>query len=55
MAECKLMKCKCQSAFQDELYGKNIRVFNPAGKGSGQGDSYVCTVCGNGSTKTKKK
>lgn len=57
MAECKLFKCKCHSEFQDQLYGKGLRVCNPAGKGSSQGDGYRCTVCGAtfGSTNSKKK
>lgn len=57
MAECKIMKCSCQHEFQDQMYGKGMRVWNPTGKGSNQGDGYVCTVCGattNGGTKKKK-
>lgn len=57
MAECKIMKCKCQSIYQDEIYGKGNRLWNPAGKGSDQGSKYRCTVCGNttGFNTTNKK
>lgn len=55
MAECKVMKCSCKHEGQDALYGVGMRLFNPTGKGSSQGDSYVCTVCGNGSNKFRKK
>lgn len=57
MAEAKVLKCKCQSEFQDSLYGKNNRLFNPTGKGSSQGDGYRCTVCGavTGSARVKTK
>lgn len=56
MAECKIMKCTCNHEFQDETYGKGMRVFNPIGKGSNQGDNYICTVCGktSGGSKSKK-
>lgn len=57
MADCKVMKCSCKHEFQDNKYGKGMRVFNPAGKGSDQGSSYICTVCGNkigGSTGKRK-
>lgn len=46
MAECKISKCDCKNEFQDSLYGKQMRIFNPLGKGSSQGDKYKCTVCG---------
>lgn len=39
------------------MYGLGMRVFNPAGKGNGQGDYYVCSVCGKstgGTSKSKK-
>lgn len=45
MADCKVMKCSCKHEFQDEKYGKGMRVFNPTGKGSDQGSGYICTVC----------
>lgn len=57
MAECKIMKCDCKHDFQDSVYGKGMRVFNPQGKGKDQGEEYICTVCGKtiGKTITKKK
>lgn len=36
---------KCQSNFQDQLYGKNMRIANAAeGKGA-QKDRYRCSTC----------
>ena len=43
-AESKVMKCNsknCQSNYQDTIYGKGSRLFNPTDEG------YRCTVCGN--------
>jgi hypothetical protein len=55
MAETKVMSCNCKHEFQDNQYGKNMRVFNPIGKT--QNDGYRCTICGrevgNGSSKKK--
>jgi len=34
--------CTCKSAFQDQEYGKQVRVFNLAGKNQ---LSARCTVC----------
>lgn len=31
--------CKCKHTYQDEVYGKGVRVFNYAG------GSWRCTVC----------
>ncbi len=39
------MKCYCKNKFQDKRYGKQVRVFNFAGKGSDR-RFYRCTVCG---------
>jgi hypothetical protein len=36
----KIDRCICVSAFQDSLYGKQMRAFN----GTRQG--FRCTVCG---------
>lgn len=47
--EIKLIKCTCSHEVQDALYGKGMRVHNPAGK-SGTKDFGVkarCTVCSN--------
>lgn len=57
MAEGKIMHCDCKSDFQDQLYGKGMRYWNPCGKGKDQGESFRCTVCGNttaGASKKKK-
>lgn len=37
------MKCDCEHAAQDEIHGKNIRVFNKTKKTPG--NIYRCTVC----------
>lgn len=57
MADAKIMKCRCASTTQDEMYGKGNRLWNPAGKGSDQGKGYRCTVCGTttGNVSSKKK
>ena len=44
--EANVFKCTCKSEFQDEMYGKGNRLFNPRGKGE-KLDGYRCTVCGN--------
>ena len=31
--ETKVFHCTCKSEFQDEVYGKGNRLFNPKGKG----------------------
>lgn len=41
----KEMQCTCKSEFQDERYGKNIRVFNEMKSGS-KSLGWRCTVCG---------
>lgn len=43
--ETKVFQCSCKSDFQDEVYGKGNRLFNPKGKGE-KIDGYRCTVCG---------
>lgn len=35
---------KCESEFQDNTYGKHMRLFNEAGKD--KIDEIRCTVCG---------
>ena len=35
-------QCSCKSEFQDNLYGKNMRLKNQATKGEN------CTICGGG-------
>lgn len=41
----KIIKCTCQSEFQDQTYGKNNRVANACGDDS-KPSSYRCSVCG---------
>lgn len=41
----KELKCSCKSEFQDQLYGKGIRLFNECISGS-KVTGYRCTVCG---------
>lgn len=55
MAESKIMKCTCKHEYQDQVYGKGMRVCNPIGKSQDSG--YKCTVCGAiiGGTSTKRK
>ena len=43
--ETNVFHCTCKSEFQDEVYGKGNRLFNPKGKGD-KVDGYRCTVCG---------
>lgn len=42
----KEMQCNCKSEFQDQLYGKNMRLFNSRGDNKGKTTGYRCTVCG---------
>lgn len=42
--------CSCKHDYQDEKYGKAIRIFNPTGKDN----EYRCTVCGNVKTIRQK-
>ena len=37
-----ILQCKCKHSYQDFLYGKQQRVFNPMAKEENQ---YCCTVC----------
>ena len=39
-------KCTCKSEFQDEFYGKGIRLFNTCVDNKGKITAYRCTVCG---------
>lgn len=36
---------KCESSFQDSLYGKDMRVMNHADSKGSQPNRYRCTVC----------
>ena len=43
----KIVKCNCENSYQDEKYGKRMRVMNETRKGEKNGESvYRCTVCG---------
>lgn len=42
MAKSTIQKCKCEHKFQDETYGKYMRVHNI----NENGDAAKCTVCG---------
>jgi hypothetical protein len=41
MSNTNLVRCNCASPFQDEIYGKGIRVANVTRTGQ-----FRCTVCG---------
>jgi hypothetical protein len=51
MANTIILKCKCESKFQDETYGKGMRVHNIHQK---DGKKASCTVC-EGSARTAKR
>lgn len=38
--------CSCQSEYQDNLYGKHMRVFNEGSKDGKSTGKVTCTVCG---------
>ncbi len=38
------IKCNCVSDFQDQRYGKGVRVCTPGG--TRERPEYKCTVCG---------
>ena len=38
-----IKKCTCEHKYQDERYGKKMRLHNEMGKCGG----WRCTVCGN--------
>ena len=52
--ETKVFSCTCKSEFQDEVYGKHNRLFNPTGKEE-KLNGYRCTVCGKEINNNKKK
>lgn len=37
------LKCVCQSTYQDQKYGNNVRLCNKVNKSE---NLYRCTVCG---------
>ena len=46
MAKTGLIKCTCKSEYQDEKYGKNIRLANLKGDIKNTDGKAHCTVCG---------
>lgn len=40
----KILKCNCENKWQDERYGKQMRVMNIFTKNGKE--AYRCTVCG---------
>lgn len=40
-----IVPCTCDSAFQDERYGKGKRVANLTKKGTSGSEIHRCTVC----------
>jgi hypothetical protein len=46
-----LIKCNCKSDYQDQKYGKDVRVANPVQK-KGEVQPYRCTVCAKEAVKT---
>jgi hypothetical protein len=45
----RVLECVCKHAFQDERYGKNMRLHNPKNhnpKKDKDGNKWRCTVCG---------
>lgn len=54
MAETTVMKCTCESEFQDKTYGKGNRLFNMRDSKKHPGEAY-CTVCGNKITNATKR
>lgn len=45
MAVTKVAKCNCEHKFQDETYGKGMRLFNLRDQQKHKGEA-TCTVCG---------
>lgn len=41
----KIMKCDCKHEFQDQTYGKGMRVHNPAPQKGASPQRMRCTVC----------
>lgn len=42
----KLLLCSCQHEYQDEMYGKKVRVHNWADFAHNKSGGWRCTVCG---------
>ena len=41
-----IKKCNCEHKYQDEKYGKGMRVMNELKSKQGVPQEYRCTVCG---------
>ena len=40
-----ILPCTCDHAYQDQRYGKGMRVHNPEKRRPGMPQTYTCTVC----------
>lgn len=49
MAATKILKCNCNSPFQDQQYGLKMRVHNLRDQKKHPGEAF-CTVCGKNNT-----
>lgn len=49
-----VMKCSCESKFQDETYGKGNRLFNLRDQKKHPGEAS-CTVCGTKTSNANKR
>lgn len=45
-ATTRIIKCTCEHEYQDERYGKKMRLHNKIGKGTCI-EGWRCTVCSN--------
>ena len=41
-----ILRCSCKHEFQDERYGRGMRVHNPCSDGGPKHGQARCTVCG---------
>jgi len=46
METSKLLRCGCESEFQDKEYGKGIRLHTVVTRPEKKSWRYTCTVCG---------
>lgn len=51
MSKTAIRPCSCQSSYQDDRYGKGMRVHNERPSKVKGGERYGCTVCGTGAKK----
>ncbi len=45
MSQTKLIKCECKHEYQDQKYGKGIRLANKTKFVHVENEVYRCTVC----------